>query len=158
MVITTTKLVWSNKGGLNIGGSSIRIASKMSELSGTQANIQRYEQTIPLISQRVAAMETAFAQGAGSQVQLLELQEQEIAQQQHLIGERAREQQLLSDMRELQRTIETQRNTAKRENFEQIESLNQKLASAQQDLNKAQDLDNKQILTSSVTGRANVEI
>ena len=90
VVITTTKLVWSNKGGLNIGGSSIRIASKMSELNGTQANIQRYEQTNPLISQRVAAMETAFAQGAGSQVQLLELQEQEIAQQQHLIAERAR--------------------------------------------------------------------
>lgn len=130
-----------------------QIASKKSQQHAVQARIQGLQTTIPLISKRVDALKQLHDSGMGAEVQLLELTEQQITQQQALAAEKARAQQVQAEFVELQQTLIAQKNTVRLANLQEIESLEQQRNRALEELNKANDLYNKQILVSPVKGR-----
>ncbi|MFT5083983.1 MAG: hemolysin D [Lentisphaeria bacterium] len=130
-----------------------QLHSKQSALQGAQASIQKFESTIPLVSKRVDALRQLHDSGMGAEVQLLELQENQITQQQNLAAELSRAEQIRADISEVTYSLAAQKNNALKVNLEEIEQLTQQLGSSQQELNKANELYTKKILTSPVTGR-----
>lgn len=130
-----------------------RIESKQADLEVSKANIDRYTATLPLVNKRVAANEKLHSQGISAEAVLLELQEQYVSQQQALIAEKANFKRLQSELNELQQTRIAQKNAARLESLEKIETYAQQQASLEQDLQKATELNGKQILTAPVTGR-----
>ncbi len=130
-----------------------QVQNRYSELAAIEANIKKYQSTIPLITKRVQAMQTLSKDGLIAEARLLELQEQQVSQQQNLIAEQARRGQVLSAIEEAKQNSIAQHNDARKTNLETIETLQQKVQSAEQELNKADELYAKQILYAPVTGR-----
>jgi hemolysin D len=128
------------------------IIDKEAEQQVNIALINKLKGTLPLVSQRVSALKKLMQQKMAARVQYLELEQLRIEQQQDLIGARARNRQLKAQLDELSQQKQALIARTRSENLQELMQTDREYLSLSQELNKANDLNKKQILTSPVNG------
>ncbi|MDO6515156.1 HlyD family type I secretion periplasmic adaptor subunit [Neptuniibacter sp. 2_MG-2023] len=128
------------------------IIDKEAEQQVNAALINKLKGTLPLISQRVSALKKLMQQKMAARVQYLELEQLRIEQQQDLIGAKARNRQLKAQFDELKQQNQALIARTRSENLQELLQTDREYLSLGQELNKANDLNKKQILTSPVNG------
>lgn len=128
------------------------ILDKEAEQQVNIALINKLKGTLPLVSQRVSALKKLMQQKMAARVQYLELEQLRIEQQQDLIGARARNRQLKAQLDELSQQNQALIARTRSENLQELMQTDREYLSLSQELNKANDLNKKQILTSPVNG------
>ncbi|MDC0598755.1 HlyD family type I secretion periplasmic adaptor subunit [Gammaproteobacteria bacterium] len=125
---------------------------QLSEKRTAQSTVTRSERTLPIINERVEALETLLADGLVSRERYLELKQNQVELQQDLITQTSRVAELDASIRSIEQqqltlTAETQRATleAQQENSRQITAL-------QQELVKANQRNQQLVLTSPING------
>lgn len=116
------------------------------------ALINKLKGTLPLITQRVEALEKLMQQKMAARVQYLELEQQRVEQQQDLIGAKASNRRLIAQIDELKQQRNTFIAQTRSDNLQQLLQTDREYLSLTEELNKAKDLNKKQILTSPVDG------
>ncbi|MBN1006598.1 HlyD family type I secretion periplasmic adaptor subunit [Amphritea pacifica] len=129
-----------------------QIEDKRAEQRVNAAVIAKLRGTLPLITQRVDALKSLLDRKMAARVQFLELEQERVEQQHDLQAALATNQQLAAQ----QKQLEQQRNSllaqTQQDNLQQLIELNRQQASLQEELNKAQDLNKKQVLEAPVDG------
>lgn len=128
------------------------IIDKEAEQQVNIALINKLKGTLPLVSQRVSALKKLMQQKMAARVQYLELEQLRIEQQQDLIGARARNRQIKAQLDELEQQHQGLIARTRSENLQELMQTDREYLSLSQELNKAHDLNKKQILTSPVNG------
>ncbi|WP_415896381.1 HlyD family type I secretion periplasmic adaptor subunit [Neptuniibacter sp. QD72_48] len=128
------------------------LIDKKAEQQVNFALINKLKGTLPLISQRVSALKKMMQKKMVAKVQYLELEQQRVEQRQDLIGARARNQQLLAQIDELKQQRKGLIARYRSENLQELLQTDREYLTLQEELNKAKDLNKKQILTSPVDG------
>ena len=129
-----------------------QLQSRQAELQVTQAVIKKLETTLPLITKRATALKTLLDKQLGSEQEYLQLEQQRIEAQQDLAAEQARGKQLRSAMGETEQQLLALNAQANSRVLEQLSNTQREIAGLMEELNKAQDLNAKQILYSPVEG------
>lgn len=129
-----------------------QVQSRQAELQGSEAVIEKLQSTLPLITKRANALKTLLEKQLGAEHEYLELEQQRIEAVQNLAAEKARYQQLQSTIHETEQQLLVLDAQARAKVLEQLTSTRREIASLTEELNKAQDLNAKQILYSPVEG------
>ena len=128
------------------------LIDKKAEQQVNFALINKLKGTLPLVSQRVSALRKMVQKKMVARVQYLELEQERVEQQQDLVGARARNQQLLAQIDELKQQRHGLLARYRSENLQELLQTDREYLTLQEELNKAKDLNKKQILTSPVDG------
>lgn len=129
-----------------------QLQSRQAELQGSQAVIHKLEGTLPLITKRATSLKTLLDKKLGAEHEYLQLEQQRIEAVQNLVAEKARYQQLRSAIRETEQQMLALNAQAQARVLEQLTSTRREIAALTEELNKALDLNAKQILYSPVDG------
>lgn|SRR3990167_738523 len=129
-----------------------QVQSRKAELLGTEAMILKLEGTLPLITKRATALKTLLDKKLGAEHEYLQLEQERIEAAQSLVAEHARAQQLHSAIRETEQQMKALNAQAQAKVLEQLTATRREVAAAVEELNKAQDLNAKQMLYSPVDG------
>lgn len=129
-----------------------QLAEKSAEQQINATSIAKLERTLPLISERVSALNQLMQKQMAAKAEYLELEQERIEQEQDLIAARARVGQLNAQVQELQQQRRGLLARARSETLRQLVELESQYASLQEELNKARDLNKKQILSAPVDG------
>lgn len=122
------------------------------EKNTSQHLITKLQQTLPLITQRTQAVKTLLDKEMASQMQYWELEEQRIQQTQDLAAEQSRQQQLQAAIDAAQKQIQALEHETQSSQLTAIAESQRKIADLQEELNKAKDLNAKQVLYAPVDG------
>lgn len=128
------------------------LAEKAAEQKINAATIEKLERTLPLISVRVSALKKLMNQQMAAKAEYLQLEQERVEQEQDLIAANARVGQLNAQTQELQQQQRALLARTRSENLRLLVELEREYSSLQEELNKARDLNKKQILTASVDG------
>lgn len=129
-----------------------QLIDKQAEQSVNRALITKLEGTLPLVSQRVAALKSLMDKKMAARMQYLELEQQRIEQKQDLVAARAQHEQLSAQIEDLEQQKASFRASTHSDYLQQILELDRTYLSLQEELKKAQDLNRKQLLTAPVDG------
>lgn len=129
-----------------------QLLNKKAEKQVNATLITKLSGTLPLISQRVAALKTLMDKKMTARVQYLELEQERIEQQQDLAAAQAQQAQLNAQIADLQQQQASLQASTHSEYLQQRVDLDRAYFSLQEELNKARDLNRKQLLTSPVDG------
>ena len=131
-----------------------------SALSNTQAEqavanerIIKWQQTVPIISQRAAKIQQLYDKNFAAEIDYLQLEQERIQQVQDLAAEQQRRQQLIAAEAEAEQQIKALRAQTKAATLDEITQVQRQIAGLQSELAKATDLNAKQILYAPVSGR-----
>jgi len=140
----------------NVRSELLRLEQQLVDRTAEQqvnfALINKLKGTLPLITQRVDALEKLLKQKMAARVQYLELEQQRVEQQQDLIGAKASNRRLVAQIDELKQQRNTFIAQTRSDNLQQLLQTDREYLSLTEELNKAKDLNKKQILTSPVDG------
>ncbi len=140
----------------NVRSEILRLEQQLVDRTAEQqvnfALINKLKGTLPLITQRVEALEKLLKQKMAARVQYLELEQQRVEQQQDLIGAKASNRRLVAQIDELKQQRNTFIAQTRSDNLQQLLQTDREYLSLTEELNKAKDLNKKQILTSPVDG------
>lgn len=123
------------------------------EQASTQEILKKYQQTLPIIERRTENMYDLYQQGVVSEAEYLELKQQRIELTQDYAAEEHRLEQLKAAETEINEQLKTLAAQTQTETLTQITELTRQVASLEQELAKASDLHNKQILYAPVSGQ-----
>ncbi|MDF1589582.1 MAG: HlyD family type I secretion periplasmic adaptor subunit [Gammaproteobacteria bacterium] len=123
------------------------------EQSASQAVIHKLEQTLPIITKRTEKINALQKKKLVTETEYLELEQQRIEQTQDLVAERQRRQQLLAAESEVKYQLQTLTAQTKAKTLQEIAEYQRQLASLDEELAKATDLNAKQILYAPVSGQ-----
>jgi hemolysin D len=112
----------------------------------------KLEQILPMVTKRAAALKTLLDKNVSSEVEWLMLEEQRIQLAQDLAAEKANAQKMQSAIREVEQQQNIQRAQAQARNLAAISETRRQLSTLSEQFNKAQDLNQKQILYAPVAG------
>ncbi|WP_432473863.1 HlyD family type I secretion periplasmic adaptor subunit [Amphritea sp. HPY] len=129
-----------------------RILDKAAERDMNGAVISKLQSTLPLIAQRVDALSSLMAKKMAARVQFLELEQERVEQKHDLVASKARNVQLDAQLEELRQQQESLIAQTRSENLQQLIELDRQFASMSEELNKARDLNRKQVLLAPVNG------
>ncbi len=127
--------------------------SRLAEQQVNRALINKLKGTLPLISKRVGALKTLMDKNLGAEAQYLELEQERVEQQQDLAAEKARAQQIKASLQEITHQIQSLTSEQRLQALQRIDQTQQQLIAIEQELNKANALNNKQLITAPVNGR-----
>jgi len=136
-----------------LGSLSSQLHSRMAEKQSSQALVEKLQATLPLVSKRAAAVKSLLEKSLAPETQYLELEQERIEQQQDLLAEQSRSVQLQAAIDEVQYRISSLTAESQSQTLLGIEDAERQVISITQELNKAQDLNAKQILYAPVAGR-----
>lgn len=129
-----------------------QLQSRQAELQGSKAVIEKLESTLPLITKRTNSVKTLLDKQLGAEHEYLQLEQQRIEAVQNLAAEKARYQQLCSAIQESEQQLLALKAQVQTKVLEQLTGTRREIAALTEELNKAQDLNAKQILYSPVDG------
>jgi len=130
-----------------------QLASREAESEGNRASIKKLQGTLPLISKRTAAIKSLLKNKLVPETQYLELEEKRIEQQQDLLTEQARLQQIESAIDGVEYQISAMQAEMKAQVLIKTDDSERQVASFTQELHKARDINARQILYAPVDGR-----
>jgi hemolysin D len=129
-----------------------QLRSRQAEFQANRALITKLDTTLPLITKRATALKTLLDKQLGSEQEYLQLEQQRIEAQQDLAAAQARGKQLLSAIGETEQQLLALNAQANSRVLEQLSNTQREIDGLMEELNKAQDLNAKQILYSPVDG------
>lgn len=113
---------------------------------------QRFEKTLPMITERTQSVESLYQKKMASREQFLALEEERITQQQSLLAEQARVAELTGEVEALENQVDVARAEQARDNLrELIEARNQSIT-LEQEWVKARQRDRQQVLVAPIDG------
>jgi hemolysin D len=115
--------------------------------------IKKFEQTLPIITERANTMQDLLSKGVVSEVEYLEFKQMKIEQTQDLAAEQQRLKQLKAARQEVNEQLNTLIAETNTNTLTQITELKRQTASLQQELAKAKDINQKQILYAPTSGQ-----
>ena len=123
------------------------------ELGAVQEEVRKLELTLPIATERAQQLALLKQKDFVSETEYLAVEEARISQQQDLLSERQRSKQLQAQVRQVQEQMRL--HTAQTYNtiLTEIAQQRQQKKALQEELKKARDLNNKQILVAPVAGR-----
>lgn len=128
---------------------SERVAEKRASLE----RIKQLEQTLPLVTKRADAVKTLYKKHMAAETVWMELEEQRIAQVQSLAVEQATQRQLSSAIQRVSEQLSAQEAEAASETLSSISEYHRQQQSLIQELDKAKDLNSRQILHAPISGK-----
>ncbi len=134
--------------------SSLHSALKKveSEKIANQETIKKLQQTLPLIEKRAQALEKLYAQKMVSETEYLELEQERIERTQDLAAQQQMQQQLNAAINEAQQQINALKADTSSKLLAQIADSRNQIATLGEELVKARDMNDKQILYAPVSG------
>lgn len=134
--------------------SSLHSALKkvQSEKIANQETIKKLRQTLPLIEKRTQALEKLYTQKMVSETEYLELEQQRIERVQDLAAQQQMQQQLNAAINEAQQQINSLKADTLGKLLTQIADSRNQIATISEELVKATDMNDKQILYAPVSG------
>ncbi|WP_432695230.1 HlyD family type I secretion periplasmic adaptor subunit [Marinobacterium sp. YM272] len=129
-----------------------QILDKRAELKVNHALIDKLSGTLPLITQRVDALKSLLDKKLAARVQYLELEQERIEQQQDLAGAKAQQEQLIAHIEDIKHQQQSLQAQIHADYLQQLVQLDREFLSIKEELRKAKDLKQKQMLKSPVDG------
>lgn len=123
-----------------------------SEKIGNQETIKKLQQTLPMIAKRAQALESLYAKNMASEAEYLELEQQRIERVQDLATQQQMQQQLNAAINEAQQQINALKADTLGKLLTQIADSRNQIATISEELVKATDMNDKQILYAPVSG------
>lgn len=123
------------------------------EQASSRAIISKLTQTLPIIETRTKKLQGLYAKNFVSETDYLELEQLRIEQTQDLVAEKHHLQQLKSAENEVKQQLHTLTAQTKTENLSKLTELQRQIATLDEELTKASDLNAKQILYAPVSGQ-----
>jgi hemolysin D len=123
-----------------------------SEKIGNQETIKKLQQTLPMITKRAQALESLYAKNMASEAEYLELEQQRIERVQDLAAQQQMQQQLNAAINEAQQQINSLKADTLGKLLTQIADNRNQIATISEELVKATDMNDKQILYAPVSG------
>ncbi len=123
-----------------------------SEKIGNQETIKKLQQTLPMITKRAQALESLYAKNMASEAEYLELEQQRIERVQDLAAQQQMQQQLNAAINEAQQQINSLKADTLGKLLTQIADSRNQIATISEELVKATDMNDKQILYAPVSG------
>ncbi|MDK1290342.1 HlyD family type I secretion periplasmic adaptor subunit [Pseudoalteromonas umbrosa] len=130
-----------------------QLNSRVAEQSVSAATIQKLKATLPLITRRANAAKAMLDKNLTPETQFLELESMRIEQQQDLAAQQARQVQLSAMIDEVKHQISALTAQASARTLTLIDDSERQVYSLTKELNKARDLNAKQVLYAPVDGR-----
>ena len=125
---------------------------QVAEKDSIQARIKQYKATLPLIKKRSAAIKKLVDRQLAAEMTWLETEEKHIEQQQELAVEQSRKKMLRASINETKHQFSALASRTQSRNLTETGELRRQRLSLIEELNKAQSLDDKQILRAPVSG------
>lgn len=123
-----------------------------SEKVANRETIKKLQQTLPMISKRAQALESLYAKNMASEAEYLELEQQRIERVQDLAAQQQVQQQLDAAINEAQQQINALKSDTLSKLLAQIADSRNQIATITEELVKARDMNDKQILYAPVSG------
>lgn len=136
-----------------LGALNSQLHNRMAEHQVSVALVEKLQGTLPLVTKRTEAVRSLLEKSLAPEIQYLELEQARIEQQQDLVAEKARAQQLLAAIQEVEFHISALLAESHSQILLSIEDSERQIVSITQELNKAQDINAKQILYAPVDGK-----
>lgn len=116
------------------------------------ANITKFKRTLPLITERTDGLKHLVKKEMVAKAQYLELEQERIEQQQDLAAFKAEYEELQATLESLDGQLATLKAETQTANLNQLADTNQTISQLRQELIKAQQRNQQQIITSPITG------
>lgn len=126
---------------------------QLAEQAMVQGEITKKKRILPVLTERVDALETLVKKDYGSKLQFLELKQELIEEEQDLIIQTARFQQLDATLDSIQNQIDSLVSEARLNNLNQLQESQLQLAGLQQESIKANERNQQQLLTAPINGQ-----
>jgi hemolysin D len=123
-----------------------------SEKIGNQETIKKLQQTLPMITKRAQALESLYVKNMASEAEYLELEQQRIERVQDLAAQQQIQQQLNAAINEAQQQINALKADTLGKLLTQIADSRNQIATISEELVKATDINDKQVLYAPVSG------
>ncbi|WP_331347118.1 HlyD family type I secretion periplasmic adaptor subunit [Cellvibrio sp. UBA7661] len=123
-----------------------------SEKVANQETIKKLQQTLPMVSKRAQALESLYAKNMASEAEYLELEQQRIERVQDLAAQQQVQQQLDAAINEAQQQINALKSDTLSKLLAQIADSRNQIATITEELVKATDMNDKQVLYAPVSG------
>ncbi|MCW8883870.1 MAG: HlyD family type I secretion periplasmic adaptor subunit [Motiliproteus sp.] len=128
------------------------VKRQQAEQRMTDAEIAKKQRVIPVLKQRVDALDKLQQKQYGSRLQYLELQQELIEEEQDLLVQQARLSQLAASVAATRAQITTLISEQRKNNLAQKQDTDLQVASLQQELIKARQRSDQQLLTAPIAG------
>ncbi|MBL1260754.1 MAG: HlyD family type I secretion periplasmic adaptor subunit [Thiotrichaceae bacterium] len=154
---THRQLLQSEVNGFKFELSSLynQIKSKEAELAATQNMVVKFEKTLPIVSQRAASLKNLSDKGLSPELVYLEVEETRISQEQDLAAQQHRLAEIGANIKAINDQISALTAEIKKERYTKISELNQKITAIEKELQKTNNRQQLQLLTSPVDGVVN---
>jgi len=154
---THRQLLQSEVNGFKFELSSFynQIKSKEAELAATQNMVIKLEKTLPIVSRRAASLKNLSDKELSPELVYLEVEETRISQEQDLAAQKYRLDEIGANIKAINDQIAALTAEIKKERYTKISELNQKTASIEKELQKTNNRQKLQLLTSPVDGVVN---
>ncbi len=119
----------------------------------TQAEVTKKQRILPVLQERVDALDTLRKKEYGSKLQYLELRQELIEEEQDLLVQQARYKQLEASIQSTQNQIDTLISEQRKNNLTQLQETQLQIAGLQQELIKATERNQQQKITSPISGQ-----
>lgn len=136
-----------------LAGLQSTLAKNTAEALAAQAQIQKYEQILPIVTKRSTTLSNLLERGFISEVEYLAVEQERIQCAQDLISERQRLLQLSALREEIQQNTLTLTAQTAANHLAQIAEIQNRIASYQEEFIQAKDINARQVIYAPVNGR-----
>lgn len=123
-----------------------------SEKIANQETIKKLQQTLPIITKRTDALRSLYQRNMASEAEYLELEQQRIERTQDLATQQQTQHQLIAAINEAEQQINSLKADTRSKLLAQIADYRNQIATINEELIKARDMNDKQILYAPVSG------
>ncbi|MFV1873323.1 MAG: HlyD family type I secretion periplasmic adaptor subunit [Oleiphilus sp.] len=126
---------------------------QLAEKAMTQGEVTKKQRILPVLTERVDALETLLKKDYGSKLQFLELKQELIEEEQDLLIQQSRTEQLDASIQSIQDQVDTLISETRLNNLNQLQESQLQLAGLKQELIKASERNQQQLLTAPISGQ-----
>ena len=126
---------------------------QLAEKAMTQGEVTKKQRILPVLTERVGALETLLKKDYGSKLQFLELKQELIEEEQDLLIQQSRTEQLDASIEAIQNQVDTLISETRLNNLNQLQESQMQLAGLKQELIKANERNQQQLLKAPISGQ-----
>jgi hemolysin D len=126
---------------------------QLAEKAMTQGEVTKKQRILPVLKERVDALETLLKKDYGSKLQFLELKQELIEEEQDLLIQQSRTEQLDASIQSIQDQVDTLISEIRLNNLNQLQENQLQLAGLKQDLIKANERNKQKQLIAPINGQ-----
>jgi len=129
-----------------------QLLQKQAELLRTQASLTKLERTLPIVTERTQSLEKLMGKHLVARDQYLELEQERIEKEQDLLALQAQDKELQAVISSIQSQLNPQQAEMRKDNLAKLNDRLHKTTSLEQELIKANERNQQQLITSPIDG------